>query len=302
MTWLTDTFDLEVPLVAAPMGSVAGGRFAAEVCRNGALGMLAAGTRATPEFITEESEEVRQLGRAWGIGLLAWVVAQRPELVEATARARPRLVSISYGPYADHIELLRAAGCLVTTQVGKIDEARQAEEAGLDFLVVRGSEGGGHGRNLVATMPLLQSVLESTSLPVLAAGGITGRRGLQASLAAGAAGVWVGTPFLGCVENLLPDEARSRVLAAGEGDTIYTNSFDAGLGLVWPPGIGGRALRNRWSQRWHGHEQEIVAADLEQMAQAVGARDYDSAPIWAGESVSTVNRLTTVKEVIDQFR
>ncbi len=301
VTWLTTTFGLDVPLVAAPMGGVANGAFAAEVSRQGAMGMLAAGSRATAEMVATESESLRQLGLPWGIGLLAWAVELRPELIDAVVAARPRLVSISYGPYQHFLDPLRSSGALITTQVGSTADAVKAEELGLDLLVVRGREGGGHGRDQVATMPLLQSVLEQTSLPVVAAGGITGKRGLEAVLAAGAVGAWVGTPFLACRESALSDIAKTRVIAAGEGETVYTTAFDSGLGLPWPKEFGGRALRNRFSDTWDGREDVSEGARAE-MALALKADDFDVAPIWAGESVASVDRVTTVKEVIDRFR
>ena len=91
-------------------------------------------------------------------------------------------------------------------------------------------------------------------------------------------------------------------MAAGEGDTVYTNSFDAGLGLAWPKEFGGRALRNRFSDEWDGREGALTDADRGKMSEAVKAGDFEMAPIWAGESVASVDKLTTVKEVVDRFR
>ena len=299
-TWLTETFDLAVPLVAAPMGGVASGRFAAEVARNGALGMVAAGSKATAESVEKEVGAIPPVVANWGIGVLAWVLAEREEVLAATLAANPRLVSISYGPYAEHIPAISQAGVLVTTQVGTLAEALIAEEAGVDLLVVRGGEGGGHGRDVMATLPLLQEVLERVTLPVVASGGIGNRRGLAAVLAAGAVGAWVGTAFLNCAETALPDEARARVLNARDGDTIYTRSFDSGLSLAWPEEFGGRGLRNDFSDRWHdqGPVDEEAAAE---MAGAVAKRNYDIAPVWAGEGVAMLGASRTVADVVAEF-
>lgn len=300
-TWLTEQFGLLVPLVAAPMGGAATGAFAAEVSRWGALGMVAAGSRATAESIRTETSSLPADQKPWGIGALAWVVEQRPEIMEAVLFARPALVSVSYGPYERWIEPIHKAGSLATTQVGTLAEALAAEQSGIDFLVIRGSEGGGHGRDAMSTLPLLQEVLDRVGVPVLAAGGIATRRGLAAVLAAGAAGGWVGTAFLNCVETSWPDAARRRVVEAGDGATIYTTSFDSGLRLEWPPAFGGRALRNDFSERWHGRDPVDDAA-TEEMAAAVAARDFDIAPLWAGESVSLLGPVRTVADVIEEFR
>ena len=276
------------------MGGAAGGRFAAEVCRHGALGMVAAGTRATSDYVRGETATLVASNDAWGVGLLAWVVERKPELIEAVESLAPPLVSISYGNYASYVSGLHAAGSTVTTQVNSLTEAQAAAEAGVDFLVARGGEGGGHGRNEMATLPLLQELLENVDIPVVAAGGIATGRGLAAVLAAGAVGAWVGSAFLACDETVWPDDSKKRVVSAGDGDTIYTTSFDVGLGLDWPAGFGGRALRNEYSDRWHGHEDELAGSP----APPVG----DDAPIWAGQAVSLVTGLQSVADVIAEFR
>src|SRR6266508_3420559 len=181
-TPLTSRFDLAVPVVGAPMAGAAGGRLAAAISASGALGMVGAGGAATTAWIAEQGRIAAASGRAWGIGLLAWVLEANPAQVDAVAELALPLVSVSYGPYQRHLAILKQAGSAVATQVGTL------------------AEGGGHGCNDVATLPLLQAVLDHVSVPVLAAGGIATARGLAAVLAAGAAGAWVGTAFLACPE------------------------------------------------------------------------------------------------------
>src|SRR6266496_2612864 len=171
-TPLTARFDLAVPVVGAPMAGAAGGRLAAAISASGALGMVGAGGAATTAWIAEQGRIAAASGRAWGIGLLAWVLEANPAQVDAVAELAPPLVSVSYGPYQRHLAILKQAGSAVATQVGTLAEARAAEQAGVDLIVARGGEGGGHGRNDVATLPLLQAVLDHVSVPVLAAGGI----------------------------------------------------------------------------------------------------------------------------------
>lgn len=302
-TWLTDRFGLQIPLVAAPMGGAANASFAAAVSRSGALGMVAAGSKATVESVRVQLDEAATTGLPFGVGVLGWVVARKPEIIEAVVAAKPVLVSISYGGLADHFDALRAAGIPVATQVGTVDDARQAAAQGVDVVVARGGEGGGHGRDEMATLPLLQEVLDAVDVPVLAAGGIATARGLAAVLAAGAVGAWVGTAFLGCVETAWSEVARQSVIGAGDGDTIYTRTFDIGLGLDWPPEFGGRALRNTFSDKWHGREAALAGDHeaTETMARAVSDQNMDVAPVWAGQSVSLVNKQRTVAEVIAGF-
>lgn len=286
-TALTDRFSLGAPIVGAPMAGVAGGDLAAAVSAGGGLGMIGVGSATPPDFIRGEAGKARAHGRPFGIGLMAWALADRPEQFDAAVEAGPALVSVSFGDYQDWVDRLRALGIPSATQVGDTREAEVAADSGLDFVVARGSEAGGHGRDRVATLPLLQSVLDAVDVPVLAAGGIATGRGLAAVLASGAAGAWIGTGFLASPEALHPAPARVRALTASETDTVSTTVFDVAQGIGWPPGYPGRALVNEFWHRWSGHEQELAAdaGAAEQLAAARRSGNYDIACVYAGQGV-----------------
>lgn len=302
-TWLTRRFGLTVPVICAPMAGVASGRLAAAVSAAGGLGMIGVGPSTPPEWITEECAVASAAGRPYGVGLLAWALAERTGQLPATLAARPALVSISFGPYERHLPAVRDAGIPVATQVGTVAEARAAERAGVDLVVARGAEGGGHGRDEVGTLPLLQLVLDAVGVPVVAAGGVSTARGLAAVLAAGAAGAWVGTAFLACPEADLPPPARRRVLAAAETDTGYGRVFDVAGRLGWPAAYGGRALRNPFFDRWNGRERELAGDDgaAGELTAARRSGDFDVAPIYAGQAVGQVDRERAAAEVIAEF-
>lgn len=252
-TWLTDQFGLSVPVVCAPMAGVSGGALAAAVSAAGGLGMIGVRPGSTLRWLAEQIDLAAASGRAYGIGLIGWGVDEQGDpLLAQVIAARPALVSISFGDVTEHVAPLHDAGIVVAMQAGNLDEALAADAVGVDLIVARGGEGGGHGRNQIATLPLLQEVLDAVDTPVLGAGGIGTRRGLAAVLAAGADGGWIGTAFMTCPEADTPAEARHAVLEAGTGDTVYSRVFDLALGLGWPPEYGGRSLSNEVTRRWLG--------------------------------------------------
>ncbi len=300
-TWLTERFDLTVPVVGAPMAGPGEGRLAAAVSAAGGLGMVGVNADRDAGWVAEQADLARGgVGRQFGFGLMAWALADNPAQLEAVIAERPALVSVSFGPFEEYLEPLRQAGIPVATQAGNVEEARRAVDAGVDLLVVRGAEAGGHGRDEVATLPLLQGVLDLVDLPVLAAGGIATARGLAAVLAAGAAGGWVGTALLGCTEAGNSAAARARLLAADETGTGYGRVFDVALGLGWPEEYGGRGLRNAYFDRWQQHLDELAAdpAAREELRAARAAGDYDTAYLYAGQGVGLLDRERPVADVL----
>lgn len=255
---------INVPIVNAPMGGAAGGRLAAAVSAAGGLGMVGMGSSATAEQLRTELAHVE--GSRFGIGLVHWVVQDRPELFDVAVAARPALLSVSFGDDWAWVRRAHDAGLTVTTQVATLDAARRAVDAGVDVVVARGAEGGGHGEPTVGTLPLLADVLDAVDVPVLAAGGVSSARAVAAVLAAGAAAVWVGTAFAACAESLTPDPARTALIAADGDATELTSEYDLAAGYRWPSSIPERVLAG--------------------------------SPVNAGQGVGAVQRSETVAEIV----
>lgn len=267
--WSRD-FGLRVPIVNAPMGGVAGGRLAAAVSAAGGLGMVGMGSTATRESLAAELQQVR--GR-FGIGLVDWVIRSQAGLLDDALAAEPALLSVSFGTDWAWVRHAHEADIATVTQVYDADGARRAADAGVDILVARGAEGGGHGEVRLATLPLLDAVLDAVSVPVLAGGGVASPRSLAAVLAAGAAGAWVGTRLAACPEALSGEVNRRALIDAAGTDTRVTRDFDIAAGLPWPERFPSRVLTH-----------EVAGA-----------------PVDAGQGVGMVRDVATVGEVIEEM-
>jgi nitronate monooxygenase len=291
---------LLVPIVNAPMGGVAGGRLAAAVSAAGGLGMVGMGSDGSVASLTAELTHVT--GK-FGIGLVDWVLAEQPGLLEAALAARPMLLSVSFGADLSWAEQAHAAGIATATQVYTSAEALHAQDAGIDVLVARGAEGGGHGDMRVATLPLLDAVLDAVSVPVLAAGGIASPRSLAAVLAAGASGAWLGTCLSACSEALSSDGARRALIAAGETDTTATRVFDVARQRPWPARFPSRVLSNDYLARWTGREEALAAdpAGRAELSAGVVAGNTDTAPVDAGQGVGMVTVVAPAAQVIAEL-
>ncbi|MCV7187606.1 nitronate monooxygenase [Mycolicibacterium thermoresistibile] len=234
------TMGIEVPIVNAPMGGTAGAELAAAVSAAGGLGMIGMGSSATAAVLRREL--AGPITRPFGIGLVQWVVDAEPELLDVALAARPTLLSVSFGADYGWVERAHAEGISAAAQVADVESGVRAQDAGVDVVVARGAEGGGHGEPRLGTLPLLTELLDRLTVPVLAAGGITSGRGLAAVLAAGAAGAWLGTVFTACAEALTAPDARAALLAAPSTATTTTREFDIAAGYRWPATIPERVL------------------------------------------------------------
>ena len=208
---------------------------------------------------------------------------------------------LSFGdprPFADKV---RRAGAKLICQVQSLAIARQALEAQPDVLVAQGTEAGGHGgeRSLFALLPAVRDI--AGDLPVLAAGGIADRRGYEAAIALGAAGVLVGTRFSACHEALTASRAKELIVQASGDATVRTTVFDVVRGFEGWAGITGRALRNKFTDAWHGREaalRERIDAERKAYYAAAERHDFDTALIFAGEGMDLIDEILPAAEIV----
>ena len=298
-TALTRWFDLDAPVFGAPMAGVAGGALARAVSLGGGLGMIGVGAETPAGWTTEQARLPAEADVSHGIGLMAWALERRPELLTEAIATEPVLVSVSFGDPAPYVGPLHDAGIAVATAVNSRADLDRAHAAGVDVVVAQGTEAGGHTGQR-ATLPLLQEVLAATDRPVLAAGGVATGAGLAAVLVAGAAGAWIGTPLLAAPEAANSSAARALVRAAGGDDTVLTSAFDIAQGLPWPARWPGRALVNEFTETWHGREGELRGdtAAAEQVRRARADGDLAHSPVYAGESVGLVTTEESATDVV----
>src|SRR5712692_3890650 len=141
--------------------------------------------------------------------------------------------AMSQDEMVDEIRAVKAAtskpfgvDVLVVNMCGKVRHAVAAVEAGCDIVVAQGTEAGGH-TGTVATMPLVPQMVDAVGdrVPVAAAGGLFDGRGLAASLALGADGVWIGTRFIATPEARSTKGYKEALIRSAEDGTVVSKAF-----------------------------------------------------------------------------
>lgn len=161
---------------------------------------------------------------------------------EALTRPKCRMIVNALGtPPADIIEQVHESGRLIGALAGRLKHGIHHKEAGLDFVVCQGSEGGGHAGEVTSMVLWPQMVDAVAPLPVLAAGGIASGRQILAAMSMGAAGVWLGSMWLNSTEAAAEPAQRESYLAATSEDTVRSRAWT---------GKTARMLKNEWTEAW----------------------------------------------------
>lgn len=244
-TAFCDLFGVELPIMAAGMGTVALADLAAAVSEAGAMGTV--GLAAfTPEGIHNELAAARRLTRR-PLACNVLIPFLQPGVAEAVTGAPIDAVTLFWGTPSEHIPLFKRAGKKVIWQCGSAEEARAAHRAGADAIIAQGFEAGGHVRGVVTSLALIPQVRDAIGpdAVLLAAGGFADGRGLAAALALGADGAVFGTRLLASTEAAAHPAYKQRIMRARAEDTVHTTLFDIG----WPDAPH-RVLRTAVYEEW----------------------------------------------------
>ncbi|MDX2166189.1 MAG: GNAT family N-acetyltransferase [Deltaproteobacteria bacterium] len=227
-TPFTELVGCAVPIQLAGMPGIASPELATAVAGAGALAMI--GGAMLPATRLDATLRALRSATRGAIGVTFLMPFLDPDCVPVAAR-QARVVEFFYGaPDARLVERVHAGDALASWQVGSLDEARAAVDAGCDLIVAQGTEAGGHVRGSEPLRSLLDAVCAAVSVPVVAAGGITSGADLAAVLGAGAAAARLGTRFVTASESgAHPDYAAALLAARGE-HTVLTTAFAA----EWP--------------------------------------------------------------------
>jgi nitronate monooxygenase len=228
-TRFTELVGCSVPIQLAGMGPVCSARLCAAVSEAGGLGMITVAGVA-PDVLERRLARIRSLTSS-PVGANFLLPATDRECLRLASRS-VRVVDFFWGdPDARLVATAHQGGALASWQVGSAAEALAAEQAGCDFVIAQGIEAGGHIRGTLGLLPLLAQVLDTVTIPVLAAGGIGSARAVAAVLAAGAAGVRCGTRFVAAAESAAHPVYIDALIRARAEDSVRTSLYSVGCPL-----------------------------------------------------------------------
>lgn len=216
---LCQLLDIQYPIIAGGMVWCSGWRLASAVSNAGGLGLIGAGSMH-PDVLREHIQKCKEAtDKPFGVNV-PLMYPEIEKVMDILMEEGVKIVFTSAGNPKTWTSRLKEQGMKVVHVVSSSKFARKCEEAGVDAIVAEGFEAGGHnGREETTTMCLIPHVRRSTSLPLIAAGGIGTGAGMLAAFALGAEGVQIGTRFALTKESSAHEAFKQLCLSLNEGDT-----------------------------------------------------------------------------------
>ncbi|KAM0025394.1 putative enoyl-[acyl-carrier-protein] reductase (NADH) [Helianthus debilis subsp. tardiflorus] len=308
----------EYGIIQAPLGpDISGPELVAAVANAGAIGILRAPDWECPDYLRELIRKTKALtDKPFGVGIV--LAFPHKENLKCVLEEKVALLQLYWGQVTkDVVVEAHRAGVKVVPQIGSIEEAKHAADAGVDAIIVQGHEAGGHviGQEaLTALVPRVVDLVGSKGIPVIAAGGIVDERGYVAALALGAQGVCLGTRFLATEESYAHPEYKKKLVEMSE--TEYTNVY----GRARWPGAPQRVLKTPFFLEWRNlpnHENEAnqpvigrstihgMEKEIRRFAGTVPNKtttgDIENMVMYAGEGVGLIDEILPAAQVVKRL-
>ena len=197
----------------------------------------------------------------------------------------------------------------VAALVGAKEHAIKQVEAGVDLVVVSGTEGGGHCGS-VSTMVLVPEVRRALKkygdIPILAAGGIATGEQMAGIMAMGADGVWCASVFLPTNEAETSENIKQKMVAASSSETVRSKSRT---------GKHSRQLKSPWTDAWESKNapeplpmplQTIVSEPALRVVRDQAEIGHEGAKkletYWVGQGIGLVNESISAGQTVQKYK
>ena len=279
------------PIIQAPMGWIARSQLASAVCEAGGMGIIETSSGEVDNCKKEIQLMSELTDKPFGVNL-PLLFLQDDSMVKFCVNAGVKFVTTSAGDPTKYVGILKDAGITVYHAVPSLAGAIKAADAGVDGLVVEGTEGGGFkSPEEVGLLVLIQSIKQNLDIPIIAAGGLVDGSGMAAVFAAGAEGIQMGTRFVSSKESPVHVNFKNKIIDSGIDGTMVLNKKSK-------PVI--RALKTELTNNINEKGVMDMSAMMNIKDLCFGG-DMEAAPALSGQSSGLINEIKPVKQIIDEI-
>lgn len=292
MSWLTETFKIQYPIIQGGMANIATGAFAAAVSNAGALGLIGSGGMNAEQLAEEIRIAKENTDKPFGVNLML-MNPDADRIAQLLADEKIPVITTGAGNPGKYMEKWKAAGSMVIPVSASVALGKRMVRAGADAVIAEGTESGGHVGEMT-TMTLVPQMVDALDVPVIAAGGIADGRQMAAAFALGASGIQVGTCLLASEECPIHENYKQAILEAGDNATVVTGrSVNAPV----------RVLKNNMTRTYLKKEREgadrmeLEKYTLGSLRRAVFDGDTKDGSLMSGQVCGQLTKIRPLAEI-----
>ena len=310
-TLINELLGVKHPIIMAPMFLVTNTKMMIEAMNSGIAACIPALNYRTDQELKNAIQEIRTNTTSKGLGINLIVNKSNIKMkqqLKTCVELGVDFIITSLGSPKKVIEQCKPKGIKVFCDVVEEKYAKKVEELGADAVIAVNKNAGGHAGKLSPEeiIPLLN---KHCSIPVISAGGVGTKEGIDSIMNLGAAGLSIGSPFIACEEAHISEEYKNACVAYGKEDIVFTTKISGTpCTVINTPYVQKTGTTQNWLERLMSKNKKIKKwvkmityfNGMKSLEKAAFSSTYNT--VWcAGPSIEHTKEILSVKEIVKKL-
>ena len=310
-TSLTQLLNIKYPIIMAPMFLVTNTKMMIEALNSDIAACVPALNYRTDKELKDAIQEIRDNTTSTGFGINLIVNKSNIKMkqqLKTCVELGVDFIITSLGSPKDVIKQCKPKGIKVFCDVVEEKYAKKVEELGADAVIAVNCNAGGHAGKLSPEeiIPLLN---KHCSIPVISAGGVGTKDGINKIMNLGAAGLSIGSPFIACEEAHISEEYKQACVDYGKEDIVFTTKISGTpCTVINTPYVQKTGTTQNWLEQLMSKNKKIKKwvkmityfKGMKSVEKAAFSSTYKT--VWcAGPSIEHTKEILSTKEIIKRL-
>ena len=298
-------------IIMAPMFLVTNTKMMIEAMNSGIAACIPALNYRTDEQFREAIKEIRSNTKSKGLGINLIVNKSNIKVqqqLNTCVELGVDFIITSLGSPKEVIEQCKPKGIKVFCDVVEEKYAKKVEELGADAVIAVNCNAGGHAGKLTPEeiIPLLN---KHCNIPVISAGGVGTKDGVDTIMDLGATGLSIGSPFIACEEAHISKEYKQACVDYGKEDIVFTTKISGTpCTVINTPYVQQTGTTQNWIEKILSKNKKLKKwvkmityfKGMKSVENAAFSNTYKT--VWcAGPSIEHTNQILPIKKIVEKF-
>ena len=310
-TPLNELLNIKHPIIMAPMFLVTNTKMMIEALNSDIAACIPALNFRTNKELRGAIQEIRANTTNTGFGINLIVNKSNIKMqqqLKTCVELGVDFIITSLGSPKQVIELCKPKGIKVFCDVVEETYAKKVEDLGADAVIAVNKNAGGHAGNL-SSAELIKQIEEVCSIPIISAGGVGNKQGVDEKLNEGFSGVSIGSPFIACIESGISQEYKTACVDYGKDDIVFTTKISGTpCTVINTPYVQKTGTTQNWLEKLMSKNKKIKKwvkmityfNGMKSLEKAAFSSTYNT--VWcAGPSIEHTKEILPIEEIIKRL-
>lgn len=311
MKKINEILNVEHPIIMAPMFLVTNTKMMIEAMNSGIAACIPALNFRTINELEGAIKEIRSKTNSGGLGINLIVNKSNIKMhdqLKSCVKLKVDFIITSLGSPKEVIDDCKSNGIKVFCDVVEETYAKKVEKLGADALIAVNKNAGGHAGEL-SSEELFSIVSKNCNLPIISAGGVGTKDGVNKKLSIGFSGLSIGSPFIACKEAHISEEYKNACVDYGKDDIVFTTKISGTpCTVINTPYVQKTGTTQNWLEKIMSRNKKIKKwvkmityfKGMKSIEKAAFGTTYKT--VWcAGPSIEHTTEILPVKEIVKKF-